>query len=95
MHNEFVFHEVERIGFCFKGIFDHFLDEIFAQTREFVNVFARVLRVRDAKTELEVERFEQLFPEKVALDHPETVDRTVAHRELNRRPHSLQSMNSD
>ena len=42
------------------------------------NLLARVFAVRNAEPEVEVERLEELFPEVVALDHPELPDRFSA-----------------
>ena len=91
MHDEFVFDEIKGIGFRFEGIFGHFSDEFFAQTRELVNVLASVLRVGDAEPELKVERLQQLIAKEVALDHAEAVDGTIAHRELHGSADGLQS----
>ena len=50
---------------------------------ELVDMFARVLGVRDAVAELKVERLEQLVAEEVTLDHSEVVHRLRPDGELN------------
>jgi hypothetical protein len=39
------------------------------------NLFASVFAVRNAESEVEVERLEKLFPEVVALHHPKFANR--------------------
>ena len=45
-----------------EGFVDHLLDEAGLQLREVVDVLAGVLAVRDAESEVEVERFQMAIP---------------------------------
>jgi hypothetical protein len=47
-------------------------------TNSIVDLLARIVAVRNAESEVEVERLEQLLPEVVALNHPELADRIRA-----------------
>lgn len=46
-------------------------------------MFAGVPAVGDAESKVEVKALEQVSLEVMSLDHPEAVNRPVAHRELN------------
>lgn len=47
-----------------------------------VQVLARVVRVGDNKAKVEIKALQQLFPEKVALNHAEVAHSLVADAEL-------------
>ncbi len=57
---------------------DHLGEGFRVEPRKFVDMLARVLAVRDAKPEVEVEGLEVLVAKKVALDHPKIL-RTENH----------------
>ena len=91
MHDELILDEIKGIGLGFERVFYHIGDSLFAERREFVNVLARVFRIGNAKTEFKVEGFEQFVAEKMALDHPESIDRPIAHAKFHGGAHGLQS----
>ena len=57
---------------------DHLGEGFRVEPRKFVDVLARVLAVRDAEPEVEVEGLEVLVAKKVTLDHPKIL-RTENH----------------
>ena len=63
-------------------IFFNRLTQLGVQQRELIDVLAGVAGVGYAVAELEVEGFEELVPEVVALDHAELVHWPGTHREL-------------
>jgi len=70
VHDQLVVHKVEAGGASLEGVLDHLGEGFRVEPRKLVDVFARVLAVRDAEPEVEVEGLEVLVAKKVALDHP-------------------------
>jgi len=65
-----------------KTIVVSFLTFLIGQRRKVVNVFTRVFTVRNAKSKIEVKRFEKSITEKVTFDHSKILNRLVSNDEL-------------
>lgn len=82
VQDKFIIDEIKRIRPCLERVRNHLVDEIGWQRRKLVDVLASVLRVGNAVAEVEVERFQQVVFEIVALNHSEILHVFAANLEL-------------
>ena len=64
VHDELVVDKVETVGSGRERLVDHLLDHILVQLGKVVNVLAGVFAIWHAESEIEIERFQVLVPEK-------------------------------
>ena len=74
MHNKFSIDKVKRVRFGLEGIGHHLPNSLRLQFGKIINMFHGVFAVRNAKTEIKVERLEQLVAKKVSFNHAKFLD---------------------
>ena len=85
MHDQLIIDKVERVTSGWKRFLDHLFNGALVQLGEVVDVFAGVLTVGDAKSEIKVESLEMSISEEMSFNHSKAFDGFWTDGELDSR----------